>query len=47
MTEEAEAEIVVEGGLLGVKKAQFSPLVNFHFKIRHFMDNTEFGKVLY
>ena len=48
MTEEAEAEaeIVIEGGMLGVKRAQFSPLVNFSFEILHFMDNTDFGKFL-
>ena len=46
MTEEAEAEIVIEGGMLGVKRAQFSPLVNFSFEILHFMDNTDFGEFL-
>ena len=37
MTEEgeAEAEIVIEGGMLGVKRAQFLPLVNFSFEILH------------
>ena len=45
MAEEAEAEIVIEGGMLGVKKSKFSPLVNFSFEIMHFMENSDFGKV--
>ena len=31
--EEAETEVVIEGGVMGVKKAsRFSPLVNFNFQ---------------
>ena len=45
MAEEAEAEIVIEGGMLGVKKSKFSPLVNFSFEFIHFMENMDFGKV--
>ena len=41
---EAEAEIVIEGGMLGVKSARFSPLVNFSYEILHFIDNSEYGK---
>ena len=46
--EEAETEIVIEGGVIGVKKAtRFSPLVNFKFEIIYFMENIDIGNFLY
>ena len=45
--EEAEAAIVIEGGVMGVKKAtRFSPLVNFKFEILYFMENIDIGNFL-
>ena len=45
--EEAEAAIVIEGGIMGVKKAaRFSPLVNFKFEVKYFMENIDIGNFL-
>ena len=46
--EEAETEVVIEGGVMGVKKAsRFSPLVNFKFEILYFIENIDIGNFFY
>ena len=46
--EEAETEVVIEGGVMGVKKAsRFSPLVNFKFEILFFIENIDIGNFFY